>query len=80
MGVNAPFVAQVIYIRPPHNIESFFQEFGRAGRKRQKSIAVLYYNNSDISDNQNKVDKEMKTYCALNKTCLRKKNFILFWQ
>ena len=72
MGVNAPFVTQVIHIRPPHNMESYLQEFGRAGRKGQKSIAVLYYNNSDISNNQNKVGEEMKTYCTLNKTCLRK--------
>ena len=70
MGVNAPYVDNVIHITPPASIEAYMQEFGRAGRKGQNAKAVLFYNNSDIAANKENVEDDMKKYCLSTK-CLR---------
>lgn len=75
MGVDAPHVTHVIHITPPGNLESYLQEFGRAGRTGLSSKATLYFNKSDIASNKEHVDKVMKDYCKTEKTCLKK--FIL---
>ena len=58
MGVNAPYVDNVIHITPPASIEAYMQEFGRAGRKGQNAKAVLFYNNSDIAANKKNVEDD----------------------
>ena len=71
MGVNTPFVSEVIHITPPGNLESYIQEFGRAGRSGQDAVATLYYNNSDIAENKQNIDESVREYCKLNDSCLR---------
>ncbi|MBR1631008.1 MAG: RecQ family ATP-dependent DNA helicase [Paludibacteraceae bacterium] len=44
MGIDKPDVRTVIHIDLPDNIESYFQEAGRAGRDGEKAYAVLLYN------------------------------------
>ena len=63
MGINAPHVIQVILVTPPANIESYFQEIGRAGRTGYQSRATVRYNNLDIANNKIFVQDEMKAYC-----------------
>lgn len=71
MGVNIPHVTKVIHITPPATLESYLQEFGRAGRNGNSSSAIIYYNNSDISENNKIMSTAMKEYCTTT-NCLRK--------
>ncbi|POS02137.1 ATP-dependent DNA helicase RecQ [Flavobacterium croceum DSM 17960] len=48
MGIDKPNVKTVIHLHLPSNLESYYQEAGRAGRNEEKAYAVLLYNKSDI--------------------------------
>ena len=72
MGVDAPYVTNIIHITPPSSLEAYMQEIGRAGRTGLSSWATLYYNNSDIGNNKKHVEESMKTYCRSEDTCQRK--------
>ena len=48
MGIDKPNVKTVMHIQLPENLESYYQEAGRAGRNGNKSFGVLLVNQSDI--------------------------------
>ena len=50
MGIDKPNVRFVVHMDLPDNLESYFQEAGRAGRDQQKAFAVLLWEKADISD------------------------------
>lgn len=47
MGIDKPDVKTVTHIQLPENIESYYQEAGRAGRDGQKSFAVVLVSPGD---------------------------------
>ncbi len=74
LGIDKPNIRFVIHFQPPHTLESYYQEIGRAGRDGLAAEALFLYEQSDgerikkrINDgeNQQRVNIELQRFQAL---------------
>ncbi len=50
MGIDKPDVRTVIHMDLPDNLESYYQEAGRAGRDEKTAFGIVLYNSTDITE------------------------------
>ena len=59
MGIDKPDVRVVIHMDIPPNLESYYQEAGRAGRDEKKAFGVMVCNQKDIEDLRSRTSQSL---------------------
>ncbi len=71
MGINKPNVRFVVHYDLPKNIESYYQETGRAGRDSLPSDCVLLFNPGDVVKQTRFIDEKGESEARIAREQLR---------
>lgn len=67
MGVDKPDIRYVIHYNMPGDLESYFQEAGRAGRDGEVAYCILLYHQGDISTQEYFIDHSTPDEATINR-------------
>ena len=76
MGIDKPDVRTVVHYDVPDCLENYYQEAGRAGRDRQKAYAVLLYNQQDLTELEQQLEKKFPDMETIKKVYQAMANFL----
>lgn len=65
MGIDYPHVSRVIHFSTPHDLESYWQEVGRAGRSGQPARALAFWRRSEVGRAERLSSRARERYHAL---------------
>ncbi len=67
MGINKPNVRTIIHLDLPENLESYYQEAGRAGRDGKKAYATVLFHPTDVDSLRHKAAQAYPDFDYLKK-------------